>query len=256
MKLFDAHCHLQEPELTGDLAGAMARARDQGVAGMMCCGTREEDWERAIGVAAEYPGVMISLGLHPWYVSGRTEGWLARLESLVAAGGRAMGEIGLDHAMENAPKQDQADVFLSQLRLARRLRVPVSVHCRDAFGALLEILRAESGAPNGGVLHSYSGPTELVHELESMGFCLSFSGSITRSGNRRGQRNLAAVSAGRLLIETDCPAMLPEGAEGKVNEPANLRLVLAAVARLRGTTEETMAELTYGNALRLFGGRA
>jgi len=151
--------------------------------------------------------------------------------------------------------EEQMTVFVAQLRLARRLHLPVSIHCRKAWGQLLETLRAEGGVlPHGGVLHSYSGAPELVSTFEQLGLSISFSGSITRSHNRRGRESLHAVSSERLLIETDSPAIMPAGAETETNEPSNLGLVLRSVAEELGEPENAIAERTYRNACRIFGG--
>jgi TatD DNase family protein len=221
---------------------------------MMCCATEERDWERTVQVSSLHEGVRYALGVHPWFAAGCSDGWVERLESLVRAGGCGAGEIGLDHAIENVDHELQERVFVEQLRLARRLGVAVSVHCRKAWGRMMELLRSEAGGLPPGVMHSYSGPPEFVAELERLGFYLSFSGSITRDFNRRGPRALAAVSNERLLIETDSPAIVPAGAPGEVNVPANLLLTLRAVARIRGLPPEELAELTWQNAVRLFGG--
>ncbi len=252
MKLFDSHCHLQEPELFDVLPQVMRDAGEAGVARMVCCGTRESDWQRTVEAGCGREGVVLMLGLHPWYVAHRGESWLARLERLLGEGARGVGEIGLDHALREVPRGEQLDVFVAQVRLAARLGVPVAVHCRKAWGALMEVLRREGGVGAGGVMHSYSGPPEFVAELEEMGFYLSFSGSITRDLNKRGPRSLAAVSQSRLLVETDAPAIVPAGVQAPVNTPATLPRVVQAVARLRGLSPERAAELTFENAARLF----
>lgn len=255
MQLFDAHCHLQDDKLAGDLAGVMARAAVAGLAGAMCCGSSESDWPATLAVAEKFPWVQSSLGLHPWYVRDRQPGWLERLRALLMASPRSgVGEIGLDHALEDADLADQEQVFVEQFALSVELRRPVSLHCRRAFGRLLELLPRLGEHPAGFLIHSFSGAAELVAPLTKLGAYFSFSGSITRSGNKRGHAALRAVPADRLLIETDAPDLMPviagcvpEGA----NEPANLVHVLCAAAALRGVTEGELAALTRANAQRL-----
>jgi TatD DNase family protein len=257
MQLFDAHCHLQDAKLAGDLAGAMARAVAAGVAGAMCCGSAEEDWPATLAVAEKFPTIYISLGLHPWYIRDRQPGWLGRLRTLLAAHPRAgLGEIGLDHALDNADLAAQEQVFLDQFALSIELSRPASLHCRRAFGRLLELLPRFPQHPAGFVIHSFSGAAELVAPLAKRGAYFSFSGSITRSGNRRGQAALRAVPADRVLLETDSPDLMPVIA-GRVpdgpNEPANLAHVLRAAAELRGVPEADLSAQTWSNARRLFG---
>jgi len=256
MQLFDAHCHLQDEKLAGDLAGVMARAAAAGVAGAMCCGSAEGDWPATLAVAEKYPHVQISLGLHPWYFGERRPGWLDRLRALVVAYPRAgVGEIGLDHALENADLVVQEQVFLDQFALSIELCRPASLHCPRAFGRLLELLPRFPQHPAGFVIHSFSGAAELIAPLAKFGAFFSFSGSITRSGNRRGHAALRTVPADRLLLETDSPDLMPviagHGPEGP-NEPANLVHVLRAAADLRGVPEADLAAQTWANARRLF----
>ncbi len=256
MPLYDAHCHLQDERLAGDLAGVLARAAAAGVRGAMCCGSAESDWAATLAVAEKFPMVRVSLGLHPWSVRERRPGWLDRLRALLAAQPRAgVGEIGLDHALEDADLADQENVFLDQFALSIALTRPASLHCRRAFGRLMELLPRFPEHPAGFVIHSFSGAAELVAPLAKRGAYFSFSGSITRSGNRRGHAALCAVPADRLLLETDAPDLLPVLA-GRVpegaNEPAHLVHVLRAAAELRGVPEADLAAQTWSNAQRLF----
>lgn len=257
MELFDAHCHLQDERLAAGFDAMMARAAAVGVAGWMCCGSAEADWPAVLAVAGKFPAVRPALGLHPWYVRERTAGWLDRLRALLQDHPRAgVGEIGLDHALEQADLADQERVFLEQFALSIELRRPASLHCRRAFGRLLELLPRFPLHPIGFVIHSYSGAAELIAPLVNFGAYFSFSGSITRSGNRRGQAALRAIPADRLLIETDAPDLPPVVAgqplEGP-NEPANLIHVLHAAAIVRGVPEADLAAQTSANAQRLFG---
>jgi len=256
MQLFDAHCHLQDEKLAGDLAGVLARAAAAGVAGAMCCGSSESDWPTTLTVAEQFPCVQLSFGLHPWYVGARQPGWLDRLRALLVAQPRAgVGEIGLDHALENAELADQEQVFLDQFALSHDLQRPASLHCRRAFGRLLELLPRFPAHPVGFVIHSFSGATELIAPLARLGAYFSFSGSITRTDNRRGHAALRATPADRLLIETDAPDLSPV-IDGRVpegpNEPAHLVHVLRAAAELRGVPEAALARQLWTNAGQLF----
>ena len=256
MELFDAHCHLQDERLAANLAGVMERAAAAGVAGWMCCGSAEGDWPAVLAVAAKFPGVQASFGLHPWYVGGRTTGWLDRLRAvLLAHPSSGVGEIGLDHALEGVDLAAQEQVFLDQFALSIELQRPASLHCRRAFGRLLELLPRFGRHPAGFLIHSFSGAAEVIPPLAQQGAYFSFSGSLTRSGNRRGHAALRAVPADRLLLETDAPD-LPPVIAGQVpagpNEPANLIHILRAAADLRGLPEADLAAQLRINAQQLF----
>ena len=266
MLLFDAHCHLQDERLAGRMAEVLNRAERSGVRRMLCCGCHERNWDAVLALAQAHPEIVPSFGIHPWYMEGRTDGWLKTLERFLSGQSSGVGEIGLDHAVIPRADEEQESVFIAQLRLARRLKRPVSLHCRKAWERLLKILHAEGGVGCGGLIHSYSGSAELVKPLEEMGLYISFGGAITHPENKRGHRALAAVSPKRLLIETDSPDLPPvgipavagtpavAGAAGVVNEPANLALVAAAVANILGRSPDWVAEQTFANANRLLAG--
>lgn len=237
----------------------LGRARAAGVVGCVCCGTREEDWAAVAQLARQSEAVLPAFGLHPWFVRSRGHNWLARLRELLVAHPRAaVGEIGLDGALKDGSEQDQALAFREQLRLARELHRPISIHCRRAWEPLLGALREAGPLPAGFVVHSYSGSAEQIAPLADLGGFFSFSGSLTWPTNQRSRKAAAAVPEERLLIETDAPDLLPhmpdqpQPAHGEPNEPANLVYVLRELSAARKVPSETLGERLLGNALRLF----
>jgi TatD DNase family protein len=254
MPLFDSHCHLQDRRIFGTSDAVVIRAREAGVSRMLCCGTCEADWPSVKELARRYPEIIAGFGLHPWYIANRSDRWLTVLERfLVESPKSAVAEIGLDHAVDKSNFEDQAAVFVAQLKLARRLHRPLSIHCRKAWGDLVRIIKEQCGLPDGGVIHSYSGPVELIPELEDLNVSFSFSGSITHDRNRRGRAAAAAVPDHRLLVETDAPDIPPVGVGQEENEPANIGMVVRTLAEIRGMTEEEIGELTNANASAIFG---
>lgn len=255
MRLADTHCHLQDDKLATSIQAVLDRAAAVNVHMFVCCGSAESDWA-AVSALASKPGVIPAYGIHPWYIHERSAAWR---ESLVAAlrahPGAPVGEIGLDHAIAERNDSDQLAVFSEQLRIAAELGRPACIHCRKAWGALLPALK-ETTPPAGFVIHSYSGSVDMIAPLSKLGAFFSFSGTVTWHRNRRAHEAAVAVPADRLLIETDAPDLPPAPEDGAaqvaVNEPANLPRVLRAIAKLRGATEETIAALTWNNAVRLF----
>lgn len=258
MRLFDTHCHLQDERLRDGLDRVMDRARQAGVTGFVCCGVTEEDWPEVRRIAGRYDGVVPAYGLHPWYLGKRSGGWRDELRACLESDPRAaVGEIGLDHAIDSDTFAGQEEVFRAQMAVAAELGRPVSIHCRKAWAALLEVLDELPELPPGVVVHSFSGSRELVEQLADKGVHFSFSGSITLSGNKRAHRTVPHVPAERLLIETDAPD-IPPVIDGRrdyehPNEPSLLVHILDRVAELRGAGREEIAGLTTRNAERLFG---
>ena len=255
MRLFDSHCHLQDARLLPAVDDVVRRAAAAGVERMLCCGSAGDDWNDVLGVSERYPAVIPALGLHPWYVAERSPRWLETLRALLELSGASIGEIGLDHWREPVDEEAQEEVFVAQLALAAELGRPVSIHCLKAWGKMMEILQTRKLPAAGMVFHSYAGPVELVEPLAELGAYFSFSGSITREGNKRGHKAVAAVPWDRLLVETDSPDLKPvfaEKAPDSPNEPANLVHVAAMVAKLRAASVEEVAARTRQNAVRLF----
>lgn len=262
MHFFDAHCHLQDARLTPHLDAVMMRASQVGVTGFMCCGSSEADWTLLPKLAGRFPGIQLSFGLHPWYTGERSAGWLDILRRQLSDTPSAVGEIGLDRALDPATFAEQEEVFLAQIHLADELKRPVSIHCRRAWGRLMELLDVKGWPAGGFVLHSYSGSTELIAPLVRRGAFFSFSGAITFEHNRRGREAAAAVPLDRLLIETDAPDLMPalppdapilrESDGNPLSEPAFLVRVLETLADLRSAGRDTIATATYGNARTLF----
>ncbi len=253
MKLFDAHNHVQDDRLFPDVAAVMERARAAGVTAMGVKGCREADWPRVVELAKTYEGVHPSFGLHPWFIAERSPDWRATLEKmLLEHPAAAVGEIGIDHAIDDRDDAEQETVFLAQMELARTLNRPVSIHCRRAWGRLVELLDQFGELPRGLLIHCFGGSAEIAVELVKRGGYISFSGSITRPNARKAGPAIRAVPDDRILIETDAPDILPTTAPGPLNEPANVRFVLEKAAELRGVSQEALAELTYQNARRFF----
>jgi len=263
MKLFDSHCHLHDERLRPILPAVFERARTAGVAGMLNCGCTEADWPEVQALATARPEIIPAYGLHPWYLGERSACWRDTLARLLESDPRAaVGEVGLDHALEERNDAEQRAVFLDSLALARDFRRPVSVHCRRAWAALIECLGRVGQLPAGLVIHSYSGSVELVEPLARSGARFSFSGSITYPANRRGRRAAAAVPLELLLVETDSPDIPPyfgdksDGGKKEaepLNEPANLPLVIRTIAGIRGMTPEALAQRVWENSRELFG---
>ena len=254
MPLFDSHAHLQNERFDGTRAAVLARAREAGVEAILCCAVRESDWESVLSISRDSTVIKVipALGLHPWFLADRSTDWLWKLEKHLLQTGAAVGEIGLDHAVKPLDKDIQRTVFTDQLRLACRLNRQVSVHCRDAWGSLIEVVR-QVGVPDAGlILHSYSGSPELVAVLAGLGCSFSFSGSITRPNHVRAQAAARAVPEDRLLVETDSPDGLPFGMIARHSEPAFIGRVIESVAAIRGLTREEVSDMTWENAALLF----
>lgn len=259
--IYDAHNHLQDERLRGELPEVMRALARVGMRKCVVNGTREEDWEAVADLARHDQRVVASFGLHPWYIAGRSKEWFSRLEKLLGSGGAGVGEIGLDKWIEGADFEEQEKVFREQWRLAAELNLPVSVHCLKAWGPLVEMLRQERRPECGFLLHSYGGSRELIEPLVKLGGYFSISGYFANERKAKQREAFKAVPRERLLIETDAPDMAGPAewtryalADGKLNHPANLERVYKFAAGLFEMAVEELAGQVEENFRRLFGG--
>ena len=251
-ELFDTHAHLHVPEFDGDRAEMMARARQAGVTRMLTIGTEVPTSRAAIALAEAEPDVWATVGVHPHDAADADAGVLTEIERL-AGGPRvvAVGEIGLDFFRDLSPRDVQERVFRHLIGLARRVRKPVVVHCRDAHAEVLAILGEEGASEVGGIMHCFSGDVEIARRCLDLGLLVSLAGPVTYPNARALPDVARFVPADRLVIETDCPFLPPQGYRGKRNEPAYLALTAARVAELRGEPLEEFARRASDNARRL-----
>ena len=205
MKLFDAHNHIQDERLFPILEKVMERARAAGVKHMAVKGCRESDWPKVVEIVNRYPDTHMAFGLHPWFINGRSSQWSQILEELLTSYPQAsVGEIGIDHALEERDDAEQERVFLAQLEIARTFDRPVTIHCRRAWGRLIELLDQFARLPRGMLIHCFGGSAEIATELVRRGAYISFSGSITRPNAKKAGAAIRAVPNDRILIETVC----------------------------------------------------
>ncbi len=252
MRLVDAHCHLYCPEFQGKEETILASAKQVGVVGLISAATQLSDWEGHIRLAVRYPEVKCALGVHPWYAQPEDVSKIVSLESAHEKGAIAIGEIGLDSKIASPPFELQAALFEKQLGIARDLNLPVVVHCRGAFNQLISTVKRVGLPERGGIIHAYSGSPEITQELIRLGFSFSMGRALTYRNSPKRAEVLRVIFPERILLETDSPDLPPVERNGTINEPANLVYMLRAGAELIKVPEETLAEVTFANATRLF----
>ncbi len=253
--LFDTHAHLDFPQFNKDREEVIARARSEGVRYLVTIGAGDglESADRAIEIAQGHEDIWATVGVHPHEARLMTDQdqdrirELARNQTVVA-----IGEIGLDFAKEYSPREVQLTRFREQLAIARELDLPVVIHNREAHGDIMRILKEDGISEAGGIMHCYSGSPEMALDLVRMGFYISFPGVITFKNAKQLLRVAREIPGARILIETDSPFLAPEPYRGKRNEPAYVRLVAEAIARIRELPLASIARITTENAFKAF----
>lgn len=247
----DTHAHLYWKSFDEDRTEVLERARQAGVGRMLIVGTDVSTSRACFELCAADENLYPTAGIHPHDAEEISDEDRAVIEELCRRPECvAVGETGLDYFKEFSPRERQRAGFRWQLELARELDKPVIVHCRDAHEDTVALIRETPGVR--GVMHCYTmGPDELTPYLDA-GFYISFSGVVTYPKNDKNRAAARIVPEDRLLVETDCPFLSPQGKRGKRNEPANVALTLECVANERGADKDALALVTSANAARLF----
>ena len=250
---FDSHCHVDEEAFDEDREETLARMAEHGVTRYAVIGSDVETSRRAIRFAREHTGAVAVGGIHPHEAKGFREEDAGEIADWYRKGKiRAIGEIGLDYYYDHSPRDVQRDVCIRQMELAWELQAPVAYHIRDAHAEMLEIMKSMKGRLTGGIIHCFSGSTEIAKEYLKLGYCISFAGPLTFKKAPKLQEACRIIPKERLLIETDSPYMAPEPVRGRRNEPANVRYVGLKLAEIRGEDPEEVAAYTMENAMRVY----
>lgn len=252
-ELIDTHCHLDLEPLAGVVDEVLARANAAGVRQCVSIGTTVAASRANVALAERYPQVAAAVGVHPNESEGVDDVVFADIEALAAHPKVvAIGEVGLDHYRQRATPQRQEKALRGFIAIARRRRLPLVFHCREAYEPLLQVLREECSRPMQGVIHCASGPAAFIQGALELGLHISFAGNVTFPHTHALRALVSLVPDDRLLVETDAPFLAPQPVRGRTNEPAHVAHTAAALAQLRGTTVEALGAMTSRNARQLF----
>jgi TatD DNase family protein len=244
----DSHCHLDGERFAADLDAVLDRAAAAGVTRMLSIGTGEIDC--AVQLADKYEPIYASIGVHPHDASKLTPQTLDDLRALAANPKVvAFGEIGLDYHYDFAPREIQREAFTAQLKLARELNLPITIHTREAWDDTIAVLREHWSG--GGIMHCFTGDPAQAQEALDLGFHLSYGGVLTFKTAENVRQSARITPDDRLLIETDAPYLAPIPHRGKRNEPAMMVETARKLAEVRGTTMEHIAQVTAANFEKL-----
>ncbi len=252
--LTDTHTHLDDEQFNDDREEVIGRAWDQGVTRMINIGFNRQTIPTTMKLAETYDFIHAVVGWHPQdAVNMKADDldWIEDLCQQTKVVG--IGEIGLDYYWDTSPKEVQHKVFREQIRLARKLQMPIVIHNRDAHEDIVRILKEEKAFDVGGIMHSFSGSWETAQLCLAMNFHISFGGPITFKNAKQPKEVLAKVPMDRLLLETDAPYLTPHPFRGKRNETAYITLVAQTAAEIKQISFTEVAQITTKNAKNLFG---
>lgn len=249
--LIDTHCHLDFSEFDPDRNEVIRRAKKEGVDYIINIGSSISGSEKSLGLAKAYECIYATIGVHPHEADGFDENARFALEAMAKKEKVvAVGETGLDYFKNYSQAEKQRELFLYLLKLAKRLNLPVVVHCRQAAADTLKILK--EAMPIRAVLHCFSGEDSFLKSCLDLGFFISFTCNITYKKAEDLRQMAKTVPLERLFLETDAPFLSPEGFRGSRNEPLQVALLAEYIAGIKGTTKEEISEITSRNARDFF----
>jgi len=253
--LIDSHAHIQGKEYANEVDAIIGRAREAGVEKIIAVGGAGDmsSNTEAIALAASYPNVYATVGMHPHDAKDVGDEEFRKLKELtVQSKVIAVGETGLDYYYNHSPHDVQRRVFIQFIHMARETGLPIVVHERDAAKDAAELLRSEGAAELRGVIHCFTGNYEAARAYLDLGFYLSFTGIITFKNAEPLRDVVRNVPLDRMLVETDSPYLTPVPHRGKRNEPAFVRFVAETVAKVKTVSLEDVARATTSNVHELF----
>ena len=256
MQLVDSHCHIDFDPLRAELPAVLKRAAANDVSHMLCVSVNLEDYPRIAQMAADYPNLFASVGVHP----NATDCHDPDADELVALAANpnvvAIGETGLDYYRNDTPTGGQPGWqrrrFENHIEAAKRSGKPLIVHTRAAADDTMDMLESLDAGSIGGVMHCFSEDWATAKRALAIGFYISFSGIVTFKNADAIKQVAKKVPLEQMLVETDAPYLAPVPYRGKVNEPGFVRHTAECLAELRDDTLAHIAAATTENFFRLF----
>jgi TatD DNase family protein len=257
MDLIDSHAHIDFPQFADDREAMLQRAREAGIQTLLAIGTGPgpEKLDAALPYAEQHDWIYTTVGIHPHEAKEVAPTHLEELARLAQHPKViAWGEIGLDYFYDHPPRETQAEVFRIQMELAQSAKLPIIIHCRDAWDDCLDQIEQHwKPTGRGGILHCFTSSFEHAKRGLDMGFLVSFAGNSTYPKAQSIRDVAKELPLDRILIETDAPYLAPQAFRGKRNEPAYVAEVAKTLATVRNLAPEEIAATTASNFRRFFG---
>ncbi|WP_040252361.1 TatD family hydrolase [Psychroserpens mesophilus] len=253
MIITDTHTHLYSDAFKDDRNEMIQRALDANVSRFFIPAIDSTHTEAMFQLEADYPNLMfLMMGLHPTSVKANYQDELKHVEEMLAKRKfYAVGEIGIDLYWETSTLEIQKKAFKHQIQLAKRYKLPIVIHCREAFNDIFEVLETEKDDELFGIFHCFTGTLEQAHQAMSYNMKLGIGGVATFKNGKIDQF-LNQIDLKHIVLETDSPYLAPKPYRGKRNESSYITKVLEKLSEIYGVSEEKIAEITTQNSKELF----
>ena len=250
----DTHTHLYADEFDVDRTETIEKAIENGVTKFFIPSIDSNFTDKMYALEREFPkNIFLMIGLHPCYVKENFEEELAHVErELSQHKFYAIGEIGIDLYWDKSTLELQKKAFRHQIRLAKKYKLPINIHCRDAFDEIFEVLESEKNADLFGIFHCFSGTLEQAKQAISYNMKLGIGGVVTFKNGKIDQY-LNQIDLKHIVLETDAPYLAPVPHRGKRNESNYTILVAQKLSEIYDLPLETIAQITTENASNIFG---
>src|SRR3989338_1741342 len=249
--LIDTHCHLDFPEFAQDRDEVISRAKEKGVGFIINIGSSLKGSQESIELSKKYDFIYATVGLHPHEADNFDSQAETTLENLVRNEKVvAIGETVLDYFKNYSKAENQKKLFISLVKLAKDLNLPLIIHSRQAQDDTLKILK--EAMPIKAVVHCFSGGDDFLKKCLDLGFFISFTCNITYPKAENLRNLVKETPIDRLFLETDAPFLPPQELRGKRNEPAFVEILAGEFARIKEISVEEVAKITTENAKNFF----
>ena len=249
MEFFDSHAHYNDEQFENE--NIIEQLYKEGITKIVIPGYSLQSSKKALEIAKKYSFVYATCGISPNDIKNIAEieeiEKLANEEKVIA-----IGEIGLDYYWNKENKKEQKEVFIKQIEIANKKKLPIVIHCRDAHTDLIEILKEKMDCNKKGVFHCVALNLELIKNALNLGYYISFAGPITYKNSKNADEAIKLVPLDKILIETDSPYLAPEPKRGTRNDSTNLVYIAEKISQVKQIKIEEFVKITYENTKKIF----
>lgn len=248
--IFDSHAHYDDKTFNSDRDLLLKKLIVNDICGLINVGADLKSSQASIDLSEKYPFIWAAVGVHPSEADNLPHNYIDILKSMLKKDKVvAIGEIGLDYHYEHPSKEIQKQIFENQLKLAIEYSIPVIIHDREAHGDTLELLKKYKPK---GVVHCFSGSSEMADEIIKLGMYIGLGGVVTFNNAKNPVLVAQNVPLDKLLLETDCPYMAPVPLRGKRCDSSMIKYTAKKIADLKGIEVDDLLSITKSNTEKLF----